>query len=851
MLVVPAKDINANVASEVTIDYDESMDVGKIFADRCRERRDTSEGIIAIEVLICLMKCRNIRTVQGLDEMVNDAVKKLQQTDESNCSVKSACDIFQHFITMANLDETVSYEQLKKMLLDRARMYLRKMRGFRDNIARNTNHLIGSNFKLLTHAKSRNVAHSLSYIVNNEKNPRPLHCYVTQSMPSKSGELMVRELTKHGVSCTLVPDTALGYIMPEIDAVVLGAEAVVESGGVLNALGSCSVAMIAHALRKPVYVLVESFKFLRVYPFNQFYIPDELKWKYPKQPKVPSIAKRSEDVGRCNEDEITKTSTSKYDAWVNIKNQSSKKLVTEVPNIDYTSPNYITALITDLGILDTAAIHIMGRLFLLFCVIVAHASSAAYSSQTPGGNRLLILFLDGLRHNYFEYLDETGGVNQMRMGGCHVPKVKPVFPSNCFSNVHALFAGRESLHFSDFNASTEVNYTHRDLLWYRAAAEGKNVNLYHFPFCSGVIEKGLNCIPRRKYRKYPLKSTLATALHSLINKTTDLAVVYYEEIDEKGHLRGSSMDVMMENDTMFKIDEAILDVVEYIKEHPEENINFAIVSDHGMMDFNGFVTIDVFFLWRDVEHIVNLGSVAGIWPTNGSENSLEWRLRSPNRRFNLYTPKTLPGNAWPSSELAPYLLIPFPGYLLHVNYYPNSFADHFNPEKLPKKPRGAHGYSSDVEDMHTTFLAYGPAFSQGCEIKNKDNFFTYDVFPIIQKALFSESPPLPATSKTTESNITTISDTTSTTTTIVSTPPKPEAITGTEQLSGWEIKMVVGVIVAAFVIILLIGLVTRRILRMRQRQVDRICLVEDLADAEFQAGHYQQEDDYNKGDLRV
>lgn len=380
MLVVPAKDVNANVASEVTIDYDESMDVGKIFTDRCRERRDTSEGIIAIEVLICLMKCRNIRTVQGLDEMVNDAVKKLQQTDESNCSVKSACDIFQHFITMANLDETVSYEQLKKMLLDRARMYLRKvcqfsiawikvnsikvnllhfflqMRGFRDNIARNTNHLIGSNFKLLTHAKSRNVAHSLSYIVNNEKNPRPLHCYVTQSMPSKSGELMVRELTKHGVSCTLVPDTALGYIMPEIDAVVLGAEAVVESGGVLNALGSCSVAMIAHALRKPVYVLVESFKFLRVYPFNQFYIPDELKWKYPKQPKVPSIAERSEDVERCNEDELTKTSTSKYDAWVNIKNQSSKKLLTEVPNIDYTSPNYITALITDLGILDTAAV---------------------------------------------------------------------------------------------------------------------------------------------------------------------------------------------------------------------------------------------------------------------------------------------------------------------------------------------------------------------------------------------------------------------------------------------------------------------------------------------------------------
>lgn len=230
------------------------------------------------------------------------------------------------------------------------------MKGFRDNIARNTNHLIGSDFKLLTHAKSRNVVHSLSYIVNNEKNPRSLHCYVTQSMPSKSGELMVKELSKNGVSCTLVPDTALAYIMPEIDAVVLGAEAVVESGGVLNALGSCSVAMIAHALRKPVYVLVESFKFLRVFPFNQSYIPDELKWNRSKQPRIASTVEKTDRKEKGDVEESRKKSTSKYDAWINIENHCEKKLDTEVPNIDYTSPIYITALVTDLGILDTAAV---------------------------------------------------------------------------------------------------------------------------------------------------------------------------------------------------------------------------------------------------------------------------------------------------------------------------------------------------------------------------------------------------------------------------------------------------------------------------------------------------------------
>lgn len=86
----------------------------------------------------------------------------------------------------------------------------------------------------------------------------------------------------------------------------------------------------------------------------------------------------------------------------------------------------------------------MGVLFLLLFVLVPHASSAANSTQTPPSSRLLILFLDGLRWDYFNYLGETGGIGEMRARGCHVPRVKPVFPSTCYANVHALFAGELS-----------------------------------------------------------------------------------------------------------------------------------------------------------------------------------------------------------------------------------------------------------------------------------------------------------------------------------------------------------------------------------------------------------------------
>ncbi|RTG86414.1 uncharacterized protein DC041_0006851 [Schistosoma bovis] len=58
------------------------------------------------------------------------------------------------------------------------------------------------------------------------------------------------------------------------------AEAVVESGGILNMLGSSLIAMTASSFGRPVYVLAESFKFMRCYPLDQRHIPDEFKWSY-------------------------------------------------------------------------------------------------------------------------------------------------------------------------------------------------------------------------------------------------------------------------------------------------------------------------------------------------------------------------------------------------------------------------------------------------------------------------------------------------------------------------------------------------------------------------------------------
>lgn len=45
---------------------------------------------------------------------------------------------------------------------------------------------------------------------------------------------MCQNLTKLGVSCTLILDSAMGYVMEQVDMVMVGAEGVAESGGIIN-----------------------------------------------------------------------------------------------------------------------------------------------------------------------------------------------------------------------------------------------------------------------------------------------------------------------------------------------------------------------------------------------------------------------------------------------------------------------------------------------------------------------------------------------------------------------------------------------------------------------------------------
>lgn len=289
----------------------------QVFADQ----PEVSHAVAALQTLMEFMKRDTSETLQELNKNILNAVETLTSLDISVTSVKSACELFMRFITLTALDHS-DFMRCKEVLALRGTVFLEKVSSARTKIAQHGNRFIIDGSKILTHSHSQVVLHTLLEAARAKKR---FHVYVTQSAPNNSGEEMYKKLVAAGILATLILDSAMAYVLENVDMVLVGAEAVALSGGIINKIGTYGIALCAKAMKKNFYVLAESFKFLRIYPLNNTRLPDSFKYKQ------------------------------------NAKGDLSK----EHPLVDYTPPSYITLLFTDLGILTPSAVS--DELIKLYC----------------------------------------------------------------------------------------------------------------------------------------------------------------------------------------------------------------------------------------------------------------------------------------------------------------------------------------------------------------------------------------------------------------------------------------------------------------------------------------------------
>ena len=124
---------------------------------------------------------------------------------------------------------------------------------------------------------------------------------------------MKKVLEEANIPTKVIYDAAVALVMPKVDCIFVGCEAVVENGGIINKIGTFTMALCAKTFQKPFYVFTESLKFMKEFPLKQ-------------------------------------------DDALRLVQKDEKEIDIEKILVDYTPPEYISLLFTSIGIFTPSAV---------------------------------------------------------------------------------------------------------------------------------------------------------------------------------------------------------------------------------------------------------------------------------------------------------------------------------------------------------------------------------------------------------------------------------------------------------------------------------------------------------------
>jgi len=112
--------------------------------------------------------------------------------------------------------------------------------------------------KVLTHCNSKAA---IAVMAEAWAQGKRFEVFATESRPWRQGVLTANDLAKLGIPVTIIIDSAVRYVMKDMDLVLVGADTIASNGALINKIGTSQVALAAHEARVPFTVCAETFKF--------------------------------------------------------------------------------------------------------------------------------------------------------------------------------------------------------------------------------------------------------------------------------------------------------------------------------------------------------------------------------------------------------------------------------------------------------------------------------------------------------------------------------------------------------------------------------------------------------------
>ena len=367
---------------------------------------DLTMPVAAIESLVSLLaQTPSLSTISETLDVLNTGAMTLKRSVPNSISLSAGTDLFQRYITTTlrrggPASAAGDFDAIRNHLLSNGRLFVSRAKEARKVIASNARKFIREGSTILTNGGSRVVREVLLAAAEAQTRETGLArfrvIYVVgspyasqiQNDGQAEGTATIAALRSLHVPVATIPEAAVAYSMGKVSTVLVGAEGVVENGGIISRMGTYQMAVLSRAAGKTFYVVAESHKFVRMFPLGQYDLSVEQnvldfttaqsasanatgnppvagttglltpKAEQPTGPPESTPSVRESEVewfSSMDKTPVVKDVTDYFGEDSGIQGPGSS-VARKTDTVDYTPPDLISALVTESGVLTPSAV---------------------------------------------------------------------------------------------------------------------------------------------------------------------------------------------------------------------------------------------------------------------------------------------------------------------------------------------------------------------------------------------------------------------------------------------------------------------------------------------------------------
>ncbi|KAK2766871.1 translation initiation factor eIF-2B subunit alpha [Arachnomyces sp. PD_36] len=354
------------------------FDIVETYNDLLRSDPDLTMPIAAIEALVLLLTHSPSSTISETLDLLETSTSYLKRSIPNPIALSAGTDLFQRYLITTlqrpgQLGPAGDFNAIRAHLLSNGRLFIKRAKESRDKIASFGRGFVRDGSTVLTNGGSRVVGALLQKAADERSGggQSAVRFKVIYVLPGRDGRTTepegmdtVRALRSKGVPVATIPESAVAYSLGKADIVIVGAEGVVENGGIISRMGTYQIGLLANAMGKPFYCVAESHKFVRLYPLSQYDLPinqQVVNFKTEEDIKKDKDTESKDITGeKSQESQNGASKDGKPEHMNDLLNGASPERSAvgsyRVDTVDFTPPHLISALITESGVLTPSAV---------------------------------------------------------------------------------------------------------------------------------------------------------------------------------------------------------------------------------------------------------------------------------------------------------------------------------------------------------------------------------------------------------------------------------------------------------------------------------------------------------------